>query len=260
MDKLKILFFFCLFTLDYQDIVAQAEFKFEHTMHNFGEIMEGQVVSHDFIYTNTGDQPLVISNVRASCGCTTPYWTKEPVLPGKSGRISASYNSKNRPGNFNKSITITANTASPTFTLHIKGSTINETNLASGRSPAQLALSPKIEIVAKDYQLGKVGINQTVPIQLTIKNTGKSKLAIVNAIAGCKCIKIDPNTKRVFDPGESGKTQLLFSPRAVGAYKDQLTIQTNDLNQRSVNINVKATIVNKIGSESIVQEEKTVKF
>ncbi len=260
MEKLKIIFFFILFLIDNQDLTAQSTFEFEHQMHDFGQIMEGQVVSHDFVYTNTGDQPLVISNVRASCGCTTPYWTKEPVLPGKSGRITASYNSKGRPGNFNKTITITANTTPPTFTLQIKGTAMNESNLASGRSPAQLALSPKIDIKEKLYQLGKVGINQTIPIQLEISNSGKSKLAIVNAVAGCKCIKIDTNTKRVYNPGESGKTQLFFSPRAIGDFKDQITIQTNDITQRRLTLNINATIVEHLGQESIVQKEKTVKF
>ena len=64
---------------------------------------------------------MVISNVQASCGCTTPKWTKEPIKPGESGAVTAIYNSKGRPGTFNKAITITSNAKTPQKVLFIKG-------------------------------------------------------------------------------------------------------------------------------------------
>jgi hypothetical protein len=74
-----------------------------------------------FTYTNTGNEPLVITNVKASCGCTTPNWTKEPVGPGENGFVKATYDPKNRPGKFNKSITVTTNADQPTTILRITG-------------------------------------------------------------------------------------------------------------------------------------------
>ena len=96
--------------------------SFNETTHDFGEIEEkGGKVSFDFVVTNEGGEPLVISNVKASCGCTTPSWTKSPIEPGKTGIITATYNPQGRPGRFNKSITVSTNFSPAPYTLYIKG-------------------------------------------------------------------------------------------------------------------------------------------
>lgn len=99
----------------------KGEFKFEKELHDFGTVTEGEMATYEFTFTNTGKEPIIISNVAASCGCTTPSWTREPVMPGKKGSIKAVYNSQNRPGPFNKQITITSNAGTPTKVLTIKG-------------------------------------------------------------------------------------------------------------------------------------------
>jgi hypothetical protein len=99
----------------------KGQFKFEKELHDFGTVIEGEMATYEFTFTNTGKEPIIISNVAASCGCTTPSWTREPVMPGKKGSIKAVYNSQSRPGPFNKQITITSNAATPTKVLTIKG-------------------------------------------------------------------------------------------------------------------------------------------
>ena len=96
------------------------EFTFSEETYDFGKIPKGTPVTHDFTFTNNGKEPIVISNVQASCGCTTPSWPKEPILPGKSANIKVQYNAAN-PGGFNKSITVTSNAKTPTKVLYIKG-------------------------------------------------------------------------------------------------------------------------------------------
>lgn len=96
------------------------DFKFKEETWDFGTIPQGKPVKHQFSFTNTGKAPIVIQNVQASCGCTTPTWPKEPILPGKSDVIEVQYNAAN-PGGFNKSITITSNAASASKMLYIKG-------------------------------------------------------------------------------------------------------------------------------------------
>ena len=81
---------------------------FTKTSHDFGKIPQGKPVSYEFEFTNTGDQPLVLKAVKASCGCTTPYYPTEPVLPGEKGKIKAVYNAAS-PGSFHKSINVTTN-------------------------------------------------------------------------------------------------------------------------------------------------------
>lgn len=98
--------------------------SFEKDTHDFGKLEEGNVPKYQFKFTNTGTQPLVITNVRPSCGCTTPNWSKEPVMPGQSGYIEAAYNSKGRPGSFTKSITVSTNIPDQTYVLFIKGEVI----------------------------------------------------------------------------------------------------------------------------------------
>jgi hypothetical protein len=83
--------------------------KFKTEEHNFGNIPEGPAVSTDFEFENKGKEPIILSGVQASCGCTTPTWTKEPVAPGKKGKITATYNTQGRPGNFVKTITVNSN-------------------------------------------------------------------------------------------------------------------------------------------------------
>jgi hypothetical protein len=83
--------------------------KFKNEEHSFGTIPEGPSVSYDFEFTNTGKEPVILQNVTASCGCTTPSWSKEPILPGKSSKITASYATQGRPNSFTKEITVTSN-------------------------------------------------------------------------------------------------------------------------------------------------------
>ena len=99
-----------LIAIDAQTKVASM--SFEKEAHDFGKIKEADgPVTVNFEFTNTGSQPLIIKQVHASCGCTSPNWSKQPVLPGKSGFIGATYNPKSRPGPFSKTVTVTSNAA-----------------------------------------------------------------------------------------------------------------------------------------------------
>lgn len=91
---------------------ADLSMKFANEDHSFGNIPEGPSVSYDFEFKNISKEPIVLSNVQASCGCTTPTWPKEPIAPGKSGKITATYNTQGRPGPFTKTITVSSNVGS----------------------------------------------------------------------------------------------------------------------------------------------------
>lgn len=91
---------------------ADLNMKFANEEHSFGNIPEGPSVSYDFEFKNISKEPIVLSNVQASCGCTTPTWPKEPIAPGKSGKITATYNTQGRPGPFTKTITVSSNVGS----------------------------------------------------------------------------------------------------------------------------------------------------
>jgi len=100
---------------------ALTSIAFVDTVHEFGTINEGEKVSYTFKYKNTGDNPLILEDVRPSCGCTLPEWTKDPIAPGAEGLIKVVYNSEGRPGEFHKTITVIANTSAEVVLLKIQG-------------------------------------------------------------------------------------------------------------------------------------------
>jgi len=104
-------------------IDAQAEFKFEKETHDFGKIPQGNPVSIDFKFTNIGDEPLIISNIESVCGCTVPKYTNTPILKGKSGIITVTYNAA-AIAPFSKGLTIKSNAKTPVKVIYIKGEVI----------------------------------------------------------------------------------------------------------------------------------------
>ena len=100
---------------------------FAETTHDFGYIQESSgAVSHQFTFTNTGTKPLIIVSAHASCGCTKPEFPKKPIEPGKTGVVKITYKPKNRPGAFDKIVSITSN--AKTVHLRIRGCVISATS------------------------------------------------------------------------------------------------------------------------------------
>lgn len=116
-------FIFLLVALMPGLVFAQkAKIDFTTTSHNFGTINENAgKATVDFLFKNTGNVPLILTNVRAGCGCTTPEWSKDPVAPGATGCIKVSFDPRNRPGAFVKSITVNSNASNSTVSLTIRG-------------------------------------------------------------------------------------------------------------------------------------------
>ncbi len=101
-------------------------FKFQQTTHDFGNLQQGPEATYNFKFTNVGKSPLIIQRCTSSCGCTIPKWSKDPIMPGKSGTIAVRYATKDKTGSFNKTIYIQSNAKSlkERFELTIKGSVI----------------------------------------------------------------------------------------------------------------------------------------
>ncbi|NBV13491.1 MAG: DUF1573 domain-containing protein [Sphingobacteriia bacterium] len=95
--------------------------QFDKTTHDFGNLTEGDPATYTFKFKNTGSKDIVLQNVKASCGCTTPKWTTEAVKPGAEGEIQVSYSTPGRLGQINKSITVTYDTAQSPVFLYIRG-------------------------------------------------------------------------------------------------------------------------------------------
>lgn len=129
MKKLALSFgvlFISLFTIGSQEAKAQSTqsgpaISFDKEVHDYGNIKQHANGECEFKFTNTGNEPLLITDAKGSCGCTVPEWPKNPIKPGESAVIKVKYDTK-RVGAINKSVTVTSNaTNEPTKVLRIKG-------------------------------------------------------------------------------------------------------------------------------------------
>ena len=122
MYRIIFIFMAILLATGLASAQKKAVISAEETSFDFGTIKEANGnVSHTFQIKNTGDSPLVLTRVIASCGCTTPEWTKEPIEPGTTGDVTITYNPKNRPGPFVKTISVYSNGKTGSFILTIRG-------------------------------------------------------------------------------------------------------------------------------------------
>lgn len=254
MRLIKILFLLTLIINVCHNGLAQAIIKFENTNYDFGKVAEGTQASHEFRFKNVGDTPLIISRVQASCGCTTPFWTKDPVLPGKEGVITASYNSKNRPGSFNKSITIQSNASEATTRVYIKGIVVPVSEAKVVYSEEELEQSARATVDRNFINLGKVEAGQPVPVKIVVENTGKKNLVIADLVSSCNCVQMGAQSSSVIHPGKKGSLELVYRPKHTGPATEALSIMTNDLLSPETKITLEAEVVESLRKTSILYE------
>jgi len=106
------------------------EILFEKTVHDYGTVPFNGDGKCEFKFTNTGKEPLILTNVKSSCGCTVPQWPRQPILPGQSDVIKVEYKT-NRVGKINKTVTVTCNAKTPNVVLRIEGQVLQNENTAT---------------------------------------------------------------------------------------------------------------------------------
>lgn len=123
MKKSIILFavIFSLITISFRQPENKAAFKFEKETHDFGQIRQGEPVSINFSFINTGAEPLIISSVDSSCACVLTDYTREPVLKGEKGLITITYDAAAVQAGFTKAVMVKSNARTPIKVLYIKG-------------------------------------------------------------------------------------------------------------------------------------------
>ncbi|HAF31286.1 MAG TPA: DUF1573 domain-containing protein [Bacteroidales bacterium] len=153
-----------------------ANISFEKEVHDFGKIKEDDgKVEYKFMFTNTGDAPLIINNVKASCGCTSPTWTEKPIMPGQKGFVSAVYDPRNRPGNFNKSIFVETNTTKGKDILRITGEVQAREKTIEDYYPKTLG---DLRLETNHFAFIKVYSNQIKKDTLKIYNSSNSEMKV----------------------------------------------------------------------------------
>jgi hypothetical protein len=220
--------------------------EFDELVHDFGTIKEEEgTVTHAFKFKNTGDKPLSIAKVQPSCGCTTSGWTKEPVKPGETGEVLATY--RTSAGPFDKSLTVTAN-GLPNVVLHIKGNVTKKPENLMETYPQTFGdLRSKNK---RDFSFAQITSQQSTPSQtVEIANAGDAAVnitfvnvpeyIIVNAVPA----SLSPKQKGQITVSVNGEKRKTF-----GYSKDKITVKTEKSSE--------VFNVTSIVSEKIEQSEK----
>lgn len=234
---------------------AQGVLTFEQEQHDFSSIPEGVMAAHEFRFKNTGNQPIIIADVQASCGCTTPDWTKTPILPGKSGMVKAVYSSAGRPGVFNKTVTVVSNATTPSAVLTIKGNVLNKEQMRSKLTPAQLAQSPRLTLDRARHDFGKAEAGQTLTARFKVTNTGKQDLVLSAITSECYCVGYK-NVPSPIKPGQTAVVELVYNQRRVGQQQEAVVITSNDLTG-DAKLTLTAELVKDLNAGSMLKESST---
>lgn len=179
--------------------------------YNFGQINEQDgKVTHVFEFTNTGNTTLVIQRVQASCGCTTPDWTKNPIEPGKKGTITATYDPQGRPGTFTKTVTVASNASNEMEVLTIKGVVIGrqqpQQQAATNSLPLQMGA---LKYSSKIIQINNVIKGKVQTRTLSIKNTSDADLKV--DVANLPSYVTAIVTPSVLKAGQDGRIDFTFN-------------------------------------------------
>ncbi len=197
-------FFAFIFLFQY----SYAQIKFQDTTHDFGEIREeDEYATHTFLFVNGGDKPVKISRVKASCGCTTPGWTKDEVMPGDSGFVQARYNTRNRPGKFRKSLKVTTIDPASNQMLYIQGFVKPKPKTPEEQFPV---IAGNFRLPAQTFNFGKITTEKSITKRFDIYNNGDS-LATLPAMKLPAHIRVELSPNQLA-PKSEGQIAIIYDP------------------------------------------------
>jgi hypothetical protein len=226
--RFLIFFVFAAFLSGPSLHAQQAKIHFPATTYDFGNLKEEMgSVDYHFAFVNTGDSPLVVQSVSASCGCTTPGWTREPVMPGDSGFVAVRYNPLNRPGTFRKSLTVNSNAQSTNVQLYITGTVTPRPKNAADRYPIKIG---QLRTPYRSFNLGKITTQKPFTKYFDVYNDGNTPLKFVDKAAHATHISIRYEPMELL-PGESGHIVVTYDASQrndLGFVTDNITLYTDE--------------------------------
>ncbi len=214
---------------------------FREEVFNFGDVIESEgAVVHAFEFTNTTSRPIAIVNVQPSCGCTTPDWSKEPILPGKIGFVKASFDPAGRPGYFDKSLTITTDLAGAPVQLRIKGQVVSGVVSKDDFSKR----NGNMGLESSSFNMGKVFLKDEYMVkEFAWKNVSNKPIEITKVISPAFIrVELIPT---VVNAGEAGAIRLNYNGSKKNSYgfqSDNIELHTTDPLNPTKNISVFATL------------------
>jgi hypothetical protein len=187
--------------------------NFAKTKHDFGNLkQENGPASVRFTFVNTGGSPIVIKNVESSCGCTTPSWTKQPIVPGAKGYVDAVYDPRNRPGHFSKTVTVYSNAVNSPVVLNITGNVLEKQNPIEEQYPQKVG---DLNIDKIYLNFGNMFNDQKKTLSFHIYNASDKDLKIVvedRYKPPYATIKVSP---AILKPKQNGKIMVTYDASKV---------------------------------------------
>jgi hypothetical protein len=241
MKRINTILLLLSFALAVSAQNAKPSLVFEKKIHDFGNVKEqGGMVDYTFEFTNKGGSPLVIHNVRSSCGCTIPEWTRTPIQPGGKGTLKATFDPRNRPGNFNKSITIISNAENNSEILRITGRVEEKARTVADNYPRDLG---DIRLKSAHLSFTRVEPNTKKEASLGLINVSDKPVKLTfNRVPAHITISANPAT---LAPGAEGQIIATYDASKVsdwGFVVDQVYIAVNGEQPKDSRLSVSATI------------------
>jgi hypothetical protein len=236
-----------------------AAISFYETSFNFGDIQEsGGLKTHNFEFTNTGGEALVIQNVSTSCGCTTPDWTKEPVMPGQKGFVSAAYNPAGRPGSFEKYITVQSNAEPAVVKLTISGVVAQKP--LTIEDEYKFAFGP-IRMDMNHLSFGTVYKGQVQVKEVNMINTSTQPQTVkLENVPAHLAVKVNPAT---LGPNQKGKIEITYNSAKKddwGFIIDRMDIFINGVTENANKLIVSANIEEDFTKISAAEKANAAKI
>lgn len=237
-----LLFVLPVLVLAQKETEKGAIIKFEKNSHNFDRIEEyGGTVSVDFKFSNKGDEPLFLKNVEASCGCTIPEWTKDTLQSGETGLIKVSYNPINRPGPFNKTITVTSNSTTAVSVLTIEGMVRPKPGDLSKQYPVKVG---GLSFRKRNIQFGNITNEKAVAKSIEAYNSTDQAITFSEGYHSPDHISVSFDPK-VIHPGQVGLIEIIYDAQkgGLGYRSDNVTLFTQEQQDSIKQFNIYATVL-----------------
>jgi hypothetical protein len=247
MKRVIFIFAFLIFAIAAKAQVATTKMQVSTTEHDFGKFKEeAGRQTFDFIITNTGTEPLIIQNVQASCGCTTPEWTKQPIPAGSKGKVTAIYDPKDRPGPFNKTLSVYTNTKPEVAVLVIKGEVIPHEKTIEELFTFQVGA---IRFESNHLAFTNVKKNEKKMRVMQLINTSTAPVKVeFDGLPQHLALVSNPETLK---PGQKGIVEGTYDATKNGGWgnvSDMIKIKLNGVVQENVYYYVSANLVEDFSS------------
>lgn len=239
---MKKLFFLLSFTFSGILVWSQPVMKVSASEHDFGKFREeAGRQKFDFVVMNTGNQPLVIQNIVASCGCTTPEWTKSPIPPKGTGTVTAIYDPANRPGQFNKTLSVYTNSKPEVVVLSIKGEVVPKE-----KTVEELFTFPVGKVRFESNHLAFTNVLKTekkIKVMQIINPSSSPVKVEFEGVPAYLTLKANPETLK---PGAKGVIEGTYDAtknQSWGNVSDMIKVKTDGEIQQNVYYYVSANLV-----------------